>query len=125
LAQYLSAQSDHFRVLTGNGGSFAGALERGASGGILAVATFAPALALEVYETFVDGDAATAANAHARLGPLAVQIVGGLGVPGVKAALDQVGLSGGPPRPPLLPLRQADRERVTTLLRMAELPVAA
>lgn len=125
LEAYLAAQSDDFRVLTGSGASFVPALERGAAGGILAVSTFAPGLALEAYEAWLRGESDAARAAQARLGPLASQIVGGLGVPGVKAALDHVGLAGGAPRPPLMPLRGADLERVATLLRTAELPVAA
>jgi 4-hydroxy-2-oxoglutarate aldolase len=125
LAAYLAAQSDDFRVVTGSGSSFAEALERGAPGGILAVSTFAPALAREVYESSLRGDRAAASAAQARLGPLATQIVGALGVPGVKAALDYVGLVGGVPRLPLLPLRGSDRDRVGTLLDTVERPVAA
>jgi 4-hydroxy-2-oxoglutarate aldolase len=125
LTQYLSTQSTEFRVLTGNGSTFAGALAAGVPGGILAVATFAPALALEVYAASQRGDRNAALSAQTRLGPLASQIVGGLGVPGVKAALDQVGLAGGSPRPPLLPLHERDRDRVAALLRAAELLVAA
>jgi 4-hydroxy-2-oxoglutarate aldolase len=125
LEAYLATQSDHFRVLTGSGSSFAPALERGAAGGILAVATFAPTLTLEAYDAWIRGDSDAARAAQARLGPLASQIVGVLGVPGVKAALDYVGLAGGAPRPPLMPLRGADLERVGTLLRTAELLVAA
>jgi 4-hydroxy-2-oxoglutarate aldolase len=125
LEAYLGAQSDDFRVLTGSGSSFAPSLERGAAGGILAVATFAPGLALEAYEASLRGDTDAARAAQARLGPLASQIVGALGVPGVKAALDHVGLAGGAPRPPLMPLSGAELERVERLLRTAELPVAA
>jgi 4-hydroxy-2-oxoglutarate aldolase len=124
-AAYLAAQSDDFRVLTGSGASFAPSLARGATGGILAVSTFAPRLALEAYEASLRGDSDAASAAQARLAPLASQIVGGFGVPGVKAALDHVGLAGGAPRLPLLPLRGADVERVGTLLRTAELSVAA
>ncbi len=125
LRAYLSAQSRDFRVLTGNGSSFAEALEQGAPGGILAAALFAPALAIEVYEASVRRDRTAMLTAQARFSPLASEIVGGFGVPGVKAALDQVGLAGGPPRAPLLPLQGAERERVGALLRTAELLVAA
>jgi dihydrodipicolinate synthase/N-acetylneuraminate lyase len=52
-------------------------------------------------------------------------IVGELGVPGVKAAMDAVGLTGGPVRAPLLPLRAAAAERVTEQLRIAGLARAA
>jgi 4-hydroxy-2-oxoglutarate aldolase len=125
LGAYLDAQSEGFRVLTGHGPSFAAALERGAVGAILAVSTFAPGLALQVYEASLRGDGAAGAGAQARLAPLASHIVGAMGVPGIKAALDHVGLTGGPPRPPLLPLRAAERERVVALLRAAELSAAA
>ena len=125
LGRYLSAQSDEFSVLTGNGSTFAGALDMGAPGGILAVALFAPSLALEVYAASQRRDRNAALSVQARLGPLASHIVGGLGVPGVKAALDQIGLVGGPPRPPLVQLHERDREHVATLLRAAELFVAA
>jgi 4-hydroxy-2-oxoglutarate aldolase len=121
---YLSAQSESFSVLTGHGASFATALARGARGGILAVAMFAPVLAMAVYEASLRGDGAAAAEAQARLVPLAMQIVGELGVPGVKAALDHIGLAGGPPRSPLQPLRREERERVVALLTAAE-PLAA
>ena len=125
LTSYLAAQSEGFHVLTGNGTTFASALARGAPGGILAVATFAAELSLEVYHSFASGNRERAAAAQGRLAPLGTEIVGRLGVPGVKAALDEVGLAGGPPRLPLLPLNEADRQRVRELLREAELPVAA
>ena len=122
---YLSSQSETFSVLTGYASTFAAALTRGARGGILAVSMFAPALTMAVYEASLRGDEASASEAQARLAPLATQIVGGLGVPGVKAALDHVGLAGGPPRPPLQPLGGAERERVAALLAAAELYAAA
>jgi 4-hydroxy-2-oxoglutarate aldolase len=125
LDAYLTAQSETFAVLTGHGASFASALERGVRGGILGVSLFAPALTLSVYDASRRGDGASAAEAQSRLSPLATQIVGGLGVPGVKAALDQIGLVGGAPRPPLLALRGSERERVAALLSAAELSAAA
>jgi 4-hydroxy-2-oxoglutarate aldolase len=125
LTAYLAAQSETFRVLTGNGATFAPALERGAPGGILAVSTFAAAVTLAVYDAALRGDAQAAARGQARLAPLATEIVGRLGVPGIKAALDRVGLVGGPPRSPLLPLRAPEQERVAALLRAAQLSAAA
>ena len=118
LAGYLKSQSESFTVMTGNGSTFKRALELGARGGILAVALFAPSLSLEVYETMSE-------QAQARLAPLAARIVGEMGVPGVKAALDCIGRFGGPVRSPLLALSEADRSEVAGLLRVAELSVAA
>ena len=120
LASYLAAQSDRFTVLTGSGAGLAPALAAGARGGILAVSLFAAELTLEAGRGGEAGGAAQAA-----LAPLAREIVGTLGVPGVKAALDEVGLAGGAPRLPLLPLDAAGRARVHELLDAARAATAA
>jgi 4-hydroxy-2-oxoglutarate aldolase len=124
LASYLNAESESFAVLTGNAGTFLGALRAGAHGGILAVALFAAAMSLDVYEAELRGDDAAADAAQARLTPLGAKIVGEMGVAGVKAAMDRVGLLGGPVRSPLLPLDEARRALVAELLRSAELATA-
>jgi 4-hydroxy-2-oxoglutarate aldolase len=119
LGAYLAAQREGFTVLTGHGGSLYAALEMGARGGVLAVSLFAGALAVEVYAAFAAGDRSRSGRAQERLGPLSNEIVGKLGIAGVKAALDLVGLHGGPPRPPLLPLQPAVRQQVASLLERA------
>jgi len=124
LSAYLNAQSPSFAVLTGNAPIFHHALESGARGGILAVALFAPALTLDVYEAALRGDNAAAAAAQARMSPLGAKIVGDMGVAGVKAAMDRVGLVGGPLRPPLMPLDRARLAELDELLR-TELVAAA
>jgi len=118
--RYLESQSDSFRVLTGSGTLLGDALGMGARGAILAVALFAPTIALDVWRARRDGDAAAAAVAQSRLGALSARIVAGLGVPGVKAALDAVGLRGGLPRPPLLPLAASALATVRELVQTAE-----
>ena len=125
-ASYMTAQSETFAVLTGNAPMFLDALEMGSPGGILAAALFAPALALDVYDSFRRGERASARTAQARMGPLGTKIIGDLGVAGVKAAMDAVGggLIGGPVRPPLLPLEQIQLNMVAGLLRGAELVTA-
>ena len=125
LGAYLNAQSDRFTVLTGSGGGLYAGLEMGARGGVLAVGLFAAALSVSLYRAYASGDMATAGRAQERLTPLARTIVSELGVAGVKAAMDLVGLAGGPVRAPLLPLRAAARDRVAELLRTAGLSRAA
>ncbi|HUF29506.1 MAG TPA: dihydrodipicolinate synthase family protein [Gemmatimonadaceae bacterium] len=124
LRAYLQSQSAAFSVLTGSGISLHAALEMGARGGVLAVALFASALTLEVYDAFQFGNRNRAMTAQERLVPLAREIVAGFGVAGVKAALDSVGLAGGRVRSPLLPLRWAQRAEIRELLRAAELAPA-
>lgn len=125
LGAYLDAQSERFTVLTGSGSGLYPAMEMGARGGILAVGLFAAPISVSLWRAFTSGDMTAAGRAQERLVPLARAIVGELGVPGVKAALDFVGLAGGPTRPPLLPLRTRERERVAELLRAAGLARAA
>jgi 4-hydroxy-2-oxoglutarate aldolase len=125
LSRCLAAQSDTFTVLTGHGGTFATALRLGARGGILAVALFAGDLSLEVWRAFHASRLADADEAQRRLVPLAAEIVARMGVPGVKAAMDRVGLRGGRVRQPLLPLSPADAARVGDLLRDASVAVLA
>lgn len=122
---YLTAQSDAFAALTGSGQLWKTALQMGARGGILAVSLFAPGLTTAVAEAVARKDTATADALQQRLTPLAKEIVGEMGVAGVKAAMDAVGLRGGAPRSPLLPLGRVELERVRQLLRDAELSVAA
>lgn len=119
LGAYLGAQSERFTVLTGNGGSLYAALEMGARGGILAVALFAGSLAVEVYTAYASGELARAGRAQEPLQALNKGIVAGLGVPGVKSALDAMGLHGGAPRSPLLPLRAPQRAQVVEMLARA------
>jgi len=122
-ASYMPAQSETFSVLTGNAPMFLEALQMGALGGILAASLFAAGLSLDVYDSFRRGERESARAAQARMTPLGAKIIGDLGVPGVKAAMDAVGggLVGGPVRPPLLPLEPAQSATVADLLRSAEL----
>ena len=118
---YLASQSDSFKVLTGSGALFGDALGLGAHGGILAVALFAPALALDVLAAHRSAREVDRVAAQARLTPLATRIVAGMGVTGVKAALDAIGLHGGAPRPPLRPAAADAINLVRELVRSAEM----
>src|SRR5919202_3013444 len=125
LGAYLASQSARFSVLTGHGGTLYAGLAMGARGGILAVSLFAGGVGLELYSAFAGGELARAGRAQERLQPLTKGIVAKLGVAGVKAAMDAVGLHGGPVRAPLLPLRSAQREELVSLLSAADLARAA
>ena len=113
---YLQAQGTTFSVLTGSGGQLLPGLQLGVRGGIVAVSLFAGGLCMDVYEGFKSGDLARAEAAQGRLKPMASEIVAGLGVPGVKAAVDAVGLTGGQVRAPLRPLSADQRRAVRALV---------
>jgi 4-hydroxy-2-oxoglutarate aldolase len=116
LGDYLTAQSDTFSVITGNGGQLHPAMLAGARAGILAVSLFGAAHSAAIYKAHVSGDYAAATALQERIKPLAATIVGELGVPGVKAALDAVGLHGGVTRGPLLNLEAIGVARVRELI---------
>jgi len=115
LAAYRDA-APHWSVFVGSGSLLYQALELKCDGGILAVACFAAALAVQIYAAFRAGDRAGAGKLQERLGPLDKEVVGKFGPAGVKAAMDAVGLYGGPVRAPLAPVAAPDRERVTRLV---------
>jgi 4-hydroxy-2-oxoglutarate aldolase len=124
LAGYLGAQGPAFTVLTGHAPTLARAAAMGVRGAVLAVSLFAPALARDVLARALAGDAAGAADAQERLAPLGREVAGALGPAGIKAAMTLVGLDGGTPRAPLLPLSAEARERVARLLREAGVRLA-
>jgi len=77
---------------------------------------FAAGLCVDVYDGFRNNDLKRATIAQDRLKPMASQIVAGLGVPGVKAAMEAVGLVGGPVRLPLQSLNAEQRKVVQDLM---------
>ncbi len=113
--------AEGFQVLVGSGAALYGALETGAVGGIVAVGLLAPADAAEICVAFGEGRTADAGRVQERIAPVHKEIVGGMGVPGVKAALDVLGLHGGAPRSPLAPLPESRFDEVRAILGRAGL----
>lgn len=111
-------------ALMGSGQHFYAALEMGAAGGILAVACFAAAQCAELYRAFRAEDRVMAGKIQERLTPLAREIVNAMGPPGIKAAMEVVGLPCGPVREPLVNLDARQRARVADLLVAAGLRAA-
>jgi 4-hydroxy-2-oxoglutarate aldolase len=103
-------------VLVGSGSLLLAALELGCQGGIVGVSCFAAGLARDLVAAFRGGDRARAIALQSRLASLDKEIVGRLGPAGIKAAMDAVGLYGGPVRDPLAPLAAPERERIGHLL---------
>ena len=118
LAAYRAAVP-RWSVLVGSASLLFTALELGCQGGVVGVACYAPSLCVQLVREFAQGGShrAAALQLQERITPLDKEIVGRLGPAGVKAAMDAVGLYGGPVRPPLPPLSPADRERVSALVR--------
>jgi dihydrodipicolinate synthase/N-acetylneuraminate lyase len=104
--EYLARAADDFTVLAGSGATYYSALTLGAHGAILAVAGVAPDLCVDIFNAVRDGRLADARRMAHRLAPLSKLVGATYGVPGLKAAITLLGLDGGVPRPPLLPVGQ-------------------
>lgn len=105
-----------FQLLVGSGALLYPALEIGAVGGIVAVANLAPGPTGEIYQAFKAGRSSEAGRLQQQVGPIHNEIVGAIGVPGVKVALDLLGFVGGDPRPPIRPLSDKGRNEVKGVL---------
>jgi 4-hydroxy-2-oxoglutarate aldolase len=105
-----------FQVLVGSAQKLHPSLEAGAVGAILAFACVAPTSCYEIYAAWKEGDAELARLKQERIAAAAQQVVGELGIPGVKYGMDLNGYFGGPARLPLLPLTGEVKAEVERLL---------
>jgi 4-hydroxy-2-oxoglutarate aldolase len=121
LGELLDQVRSGFQVLVGTGSRLYAALETGAVGGILGVANLVPGETARIVDAFRAGRFEEAGRVQERVAPLHDGIVTGHGVPGVKAALDLLGLVGGPPRSPLPPSGEAAVREIRALLEAAGL----
>ncbi len=119
MGEILNSVSPDFAIFAGSGGFVLPALAIGAKGGIPALANVAPAECVRLYEAFEQGDYQTARTLQLRLIRLNAAVTSRWSVPGLKAALDELGYYGGPPRPPLLPLGESERAALRTIMKEA------
>lgn len=105
-----------FSVLAGSAPGAYAAFCAGAAGAILAVACVRPSLCLQLRALVLEGRHADALAIQQRLMPLARAVTTGFGIAGLKAAMDLSNLTGGDPRPPLVPLAADALHKIRTLL---------
>jgi 4-hydroxy-2-oxoglutarate aldolase len=117
ISETIRRSASGFAVMVGNGGILFPALMMGAVGAVLAVACAAPRACVELYQAVKAGDHQRGRELQNRIGPLSHIVTAGFGVPGLKAAMEMVGLAGGPPRAPLVALSGSDRERIKAVIR--------
>jgi len=123
VGEIVSAVPAGFQTLVGSAGTFLASMVSGAIGGILAVACFLPEMCVELHQAAQQGDIKRAQDLQRRLLPSATMVVSKLGIAGVKYAMDQVGYYGGLPRRPLLPLSDAAKKEVESVLAEVAQPV--
>jgi 4-hydroxy-2-oxoglutarate aldolase len=101
IGDYLARSQPGFTVLAGAAPTLFTAAALGVHGAVLALAGLVPDLCVQLFEHVKAGRVDEARALQRRLMPIARSIGPIYGVPGLKAALDLLGLHGGVPRAPL------------------------
>jgi len=105
-----------FQVLAGSAGFLYPALCLGAVGGVLALANIAPRQCCDLLDLFTRGKHDDARELQLRMIAPNNAVTGRFGVPGLKAAMEMVGLYGGNPRSPLQPLPAEQKDTLRRIL---------
>ena len=113
---YLEYASDKFLVLAGSINFLFPAMMAGAVGGTVSLANILPRIAMDLFKYGAARDTDSGEPAQAKARVINRAISGTYGVPGVKAAMNLVGLKGGIPRRPLLPLDEVQKNELQRLL---------
>ena len=119
LGEICNSAGDTFQVLSGSASSFLGAMAMGAVGAVSALANIAPEALHRIWTLAQEGDYLSARPLQLALIEANNAITSRFGIAGLKAAMDMVGLAGGVPRPPLLPLSASDAASLRTSLERA------
>ena len=117
IGEVLRNASPEFQVLAGGAGFLLPALAMGAVGGILALANIAPQHCIDIYRAFLTIDLQKARHIQQSIIPLNAAVTSNWGVPALKAAMDEIGLYGGPVRRPLEQLKDELKQKVLALLK--------
>lgn len=115
-AKIIAAAPKSFQTLVGSASTFYESLERGACGAILAVANALPEMCCEIWQSFQNRNAERARELQQKLTVAGKMFGPQHGIAGLKYALDRRGYYGGSPRPPLLPVGDAARREIDTML---------
>lgn len=105
-----------FQVMVGNAQQLKSSFEMGAAGAILGFACPAPMACYEIYAAFKDGDTTLSDEKQNRIKLAGERIVGELGVPAIKYAMDLNGYFGGLSRLPFLPLTGEQKTEIERLM---------
>ncbi|MHB8278266.1 MAG: dihydrodipicolinate synthase family protein [Candidatus Humimicrobiaceae bacterium] len=113
---FLTAVDKEFSVMAGSADIFLSTLVMGGVGGVLSIANFHPQACCWLYELFIQGKIEKSKYFQHAIIRLNRAVSGKYGVAGVKAAMDIVGLYGGDPRLPLLPLNVEEKKNIYNAL---------
>ena len=116
IADIIRNAAEGFSVFAGSASFLYASLVLGATGGTLALANVFPNECARLQKLFEAGKMEEARLLQMVLMDSNTAVTGRWGIPGLKAAMEIIGLYGGDPRPPLVPLGEADREQIRKIL---------
>ncbi len=114
---YLTAVDEEFSVMAGSANILLSTLIMGGVGGVLSIANFHPQACCRLYNLFKKGNIKEMKCFQHAIIRLNQVVSGKYGVAGVKTAMDIVGLYGGNPRLPLLPLNGEEKMTIYKALK--------
>jgi 4-hydroxy-2-oxoglutarate aldolase len=117
IAETIRLAPEGLAVMVGNGGIVYPSIMMGATGAILGVACAAPRACVELYEASKAGDHLRARELQNRIAPLSYIVTAGLSVPGLKAAMEILGLAGRFTRAPFSSVSSSDHEKIKAVIR--------
>lgn len=121
IGEIINNCSSDFTVFAGSAGFLLPALVLGAAGGTLALANIMPGECVSIASLYEEGKFDQAKELQLNLLEINDAVTARWGVPGLKAALDLIGRYGGPPRLPLLPLGDNEKEQLAELMKQCGL----
>lgn len=116
IADMIRNAAEGFSVFAGSASYLFATLALGGTGGTLALANVFPNECARLQTLFEAGKIKEARDLQMTLMDSNTAVTARWGIPGLKAAMEMIGLYGGDPRPPLLPLGEADREALRKVL---------
>jgi len=119
LGQIIKSARPGFQVLAGSAGFLFPALCVGAIGGVLALANIAPQQCCDILGLYKAGKLDDARDLQLRMIAPNTAVTAGFGVPGLKAAMEMVGMYGGKPRSPMQPLAEDKKAKLQQILKDA------
>lgn len=119
IGEIIAASDPAFAVFAGSASFLLPTLLLGGVGGTMALANILPAQCCRLMQLAREGEWQTAARLQLGLLAINAAVTRRWGVAGLKAAMEMVGLAGGEPRPPLLPLDENRRSELNILLEAA------
>ena len=118
ITEIIRLVGEKISVLAGTADLTLPTLMQGGRGAVIAVANIIPRLCSRLYEAVMKGDYAEASRLQLRVSYLNEVLIKRYNqLSAIKTALDRLGLSGGYPRRPALPLNEEEKKEIEDLLK--------